>query len=147
MRNQISAFGIKDGLTWQFITSPVALYTGCRLNSPMAEVQARFRPGPNDRVNFDRSLDADKCAIHVVESLMRSLFFFFFYLFFSIAFRRKKSSGFYYWIDEIAIVGALKFSFFFFFIKKSRARKLELSTKYTRVFLFFLQIILIDNVR
>lgn len=114
MRNQISAFGIKDGLTWQFITSPVALYTGCRLNSPMAEVQARFRPGPNDRVNFDRSLDADKCAIHVVESLMRSLFFFFFYLFFSIAFRREKSSGFYYWIDEIAIVGALKFSFFFF---------------------------------
>lgn len=56
MRNQISAFGIKDGLTWQFITSPVALYTGCRLNSLMAaEVEARFRPGPNDRVNFDRS--------------------------------------------------------------------------------------------
>lgn len=54
--NQISAFGIKDGLTWQFITSPVALYTGCRLNSLMAaEVEARFRPGPNDRVNFDRS--------------------------------------------------------------------------------------------
>lgn len=56
MRDQISAFGIKDSLTWQFITSPVALYTGCRLNSPMAaKVQARFRSGPNDRVNFDRS--------------------------------------------------------------------------------------------
>lgn len=56
VESDISAFGIKDGLTWQFITSPVALYTGCRLNSLMAaEVEARFRPGPNDRVNFDRS--------------------------------------------------------------------------------------------